>query len=405
MLVGAGTSAHAGPPKTLYDHIQDSWAFGEISVIEPLTYRDGGLYAFPGRITELIHARYGHPRSILVVYEVVDPEDPLPFDKGTTFVAPLRVLPRTKYWRDNLPNSPRHEVLGGRRYVFKGDDAAAVKVLGAAWAATLDMGMPDRKLRQGEIVSGALDSEVKVLMEDSVRFLTGRTLTHITEKATTAMLVFASSDAPEELRVGILEAVGRAGLEDAKPVLKKLGARADATGAAALRAQSLLGVSHTTAELVSFGDSKSDDVRAWAYGELAKQSGSDKSARSIVAALLESDAVDSVRIAACNGLGRSGSDGVISLLAGALLRGDGVSRTAAMALAEIGTSPAIEVLKGAIREGPSEATIGSVLAMLQVSKPCSDCKAFLVEQHKTHDEGAIRDLIAIVMQFDSQPDD
>lgn len=230
------TLVHADTTKTFYDYLKDSWAFGEIAVVAPLEYRDGGLLAFPGRITDLIHARYGKPRSVLVIYEVKDPAVPLPFEKDTSFVAPLRVLPRTKYWRDNLPTSPRHEVLGGVRYVFTGDDAARAKELGGAYAATLGMEMPDRKLRQGEIVAGALSSPVEVLRDDSVSFLSGRTLTHINEKATAAMTAFAAGDAPVDQRVAIIDAIGRAKLAGAKPQIEKLAKSGGEIGAAASRA-------------------------------------------------------------------------------------------------------------------------------------------------------------------------
>ncbi len=401
MLLCLGTAVHANQTKTFYDHIQDSWAFGVIDVIDPMKYRDGRLLAFPGRISELIHARYGKPRSVLVVHEVVKADDPVPFEKGRSFVAPLRVLPRTKYWRDNLPTTPRHEVLGGSRYAFSGDDVEGAKALGKAWAETLDMGMPDRKLRQGEIVAGALSSATGVLSEDSVNFLTGRTLTHITEKAYTDMLAFAGGDAPAKQRVGILDAIGRAGLTGAKPGLEKLAEHEDSIGAAALRALSLLGTERPTDEVAVLAKSKSGDVRAWAFGELAARSGDDSGALASVAALLESDDAENVRSSACDGLGRTGSDKVVPALRGALFRGDDSSRAAAMALAKVGSAAAVGVLKKAVAEGPSEAMIGSVVALKQVGKPCADCEAFLRQQHETHEDGAIRDLIAIVMQFNS----
>jgi len=240
-LLCLSSLGHAEAPKTFYDHLKDSWAFGEVSVIAPLEYRDGGLLAFPGRITELVRARYGQPRSVLIIYEVANPGDPLPFEEGTSFVAPIRVLPRTKYWRDNLPTSPRHEVLGGVRYVFKGEAADAAKKLGAAYASTLTMGMPERKLRQGEIVAEALTSPVAVLREDSVTFLSTRTLTHISEKAAAAMAAFAAGEAAEEQRIAILEAIGRAKLDRTRPQLEKLASGKGAVAEAASRALKELG--------------------------------------------------------------------------------------------------------------------------------------------------------------------
>jgi HEAT repeat protein len=405
MLAGIPAVASATRSDTFYDHIKASWAFGEIGVIEPMTYRGGMLLAYPGRITELIHARYGRPRSILLIHEITNAEEPSPFSKGTPFVAPLRVLPRTKYWRDNLPNTPRHEVLGGRRYVFTGDEATAAKELGKQYAATLGMDMPDRKLQQGELVAGALSSPVKVLSEDSAGYLSGRTLTHINAKASAAMIAYAAGEAPEKLRVAIIDAIGRAQLKDVTPGLEKLAKRNDATGAAALRALAAFGVERATAELLAFSQSEASGIRAFAYGQLGARAGTDKAAAAAIAKVVASDDTPaSIRIAAVEGLGRSEGDAAVALLRTAVWRGDFASRAAAMSLAQIGSESAVNVLKDAIREAPEEGMIGAVMAVPEVSKACSDCESFLLEQYQTHEDEGVRDQIAIVLQQEHDHD-
>jgi hypothetical protein len=392
-------TADAAPPKTFFDHVEDSWAFGEIGVMEPMKFREGRLLAYPGKITELVYARYGRPRSILLIHEIIDPEQPLPFEPGERFVAPLRVLPRTAYWRDNLPNTPRHQVLGGRRYIFKGDAAETAKKVGGAYAATIGRGMPDRKLDQVEIVADALTSPLAVLREDAVRYLSDRRLTHVREASAAKMSAFAASDAPVDQRIAIIGAIARAGLTSEGARLEKLGAGDDAVAAAALRAATTLGRPRTLEQLQSLTKAHDALVRAWAFEELGRRASTEPAALESAVAVLSSDEDAEVRAAAARGLGESRDAGAVDALAAAVERGDAVSRTAASALAAIGGDRAVTALKKAVVAGPSEGMIGAVMAMVELRSACKDCLEFLREQHRSHPEAAIRDLIAIVLEL------
>jgi HEAT repeat protein len=132
-------------------------------------------------------------------------------------------------------------------------------------------------------------------------------------------------------------------------------------------------------------------------GEIA---GTDEKAFQKVVAVLESDESVELRSAAGASLGKSGSSEAVEPLRKALLRGDFASRGAAVGLAELATSESIAVLKSAVIEGPNEARIAGVLALVR-SDPsqCTDCRSFLLEQLTENDDEAVRDLVTIVLEL------
>jgi hypothetical protein len=88
----------------------------------------------------------------------------------------------------------------------------------------------------------------------------------------------------------------------------------------------------------------------------------------------------------------------VAPLSAALGRGDGASEAAASALAVIGGPDAAQALKNAITGGSGNSESVAVIALADLRSGCSDCMAFLAEQHRTHPDESIRDLIAIVLE-------
>lgn len=404
VLFGAGPALGAAP-KTFFDLLDRAWAVGELRLSAALEYRDGRLLAFPAHLTDLVHARLGKPRTLMIVHER-NPADSEPFLKeGDQFLAAVGVLPDHSYWRDNLPVTKRHEILGGRRYVFKSSDPAAMetaKAIAGAYTATLALGMPERARRQAGVMVDALLSGVPVLAEDGLRaLLRSPRLARDLDGASVARLAaFLSDDSADPAVRGRLAlAAGEQGADSFVTVLEKLAGRDDAVAAAALAGLDHLERARPTAGLLSLLEADALELRIYAAETLGARAGADQAAMSAAVDLLAPQVEVESRLAAARGLGTSASPRAIDSLAEALSRGDAVTRTAAMGLARIGGPRVHGLLKEAITDGPGEAMVASVMAMVSLRDECADCLVFLAEQHDSHKESAVREMIAIMLEL------
>jgi HEAT repeat protein len=398
--------AGADRPKTYFDYVERAWASAEIELRSPMTYRDGFVLAYPGTLIDVVQARQGRPQSILLVEELTSKDDTSPVKEGERFFAPLQVLPDHSYWRDNLPATPRHGVLGGRRYIFSGTDLAPAKELTKAYAATLALEMPERRIRQQALIVDTLSSSVKVLREDAVRRLTSLPVPakQYDDKTIRRLAEYAKGNAVAADRASIVQVMGQAGMTAAIPDLQLLAQRDDVVGASALDALEALGQHRSTDGLVPLLDAKTPEVRAVAARELGEVGSKDAAAFARVSALLASDDLPAVRSAASKGLGTSEDPGAFDALDKAMLRADGASRDAAAAIAAIGGDRAVTLLKSGIVDGSGEAQVAALMALVNVKGACPDCAAFLREQKESHPEAAVRDLISVLLELNVKHD-
>jgi hypothetical protein len=247
-LVLLATSASAeihSQHHTLYDLAEHSWAVGVVMLGHPLTFREGKVLAFPSQIDDLVWAPKGtKPRNLMFVYEVgTDEKDHPYFNEHDVFLAPIRLLPEHSYWKDNLPNTPRHDLAGGRRYAFRGNDIPEVKKVLAEFLTASDKhGLEGQKAELRAVVGG-LGSPVAVVREDSVRFLADfPTLQRDFEDAEVpAVSNYLASRAPTEGKQTLVDALTKAKVMSMKPALTELAKRNDAIGALALRGLTNLG--------------------------------------------------------------------------------------------------------------------------------------------------------------------
>jgi len=398
--------AGADRPKTYFDYVERAWASAEIELRSPMTYRDGFVLAYPGTLIDVVQARQGRPQSILLVEELTSKDDISPVKEGERFFAPLQVLPDHSYWRDNLPATPRHGVLGGRRYIFSGADLAPAKELTKAYAATLALDMPERRIRQQALIVDTLSSSVKVLREDAVRRLTSLPVPakQYDDKTIRRLAEYAKGNAVAVDRASIVQVMGQAGMTAAIPDLQLLAQRDDVVGASALDALEALGQHRSTDGLVPLLSAKTPEVRSVAARELGELGSKDTAAFTRVSALLASDDLPAVRSAASKGLGTSEDPGAFDALDKAMLRADGASRDAAAAIAAIGGDRAVTLLKSGIVDGSGEAQVAAVMALVNVKGACPDCVAFLREQKESHPEAAVRDLISVLLELNVKHD-
>lgn len=243
LLPGLADAANTAP-RTLFEAAAGAWGVGTIRLGKPLKFREGKVLAFPSQFADLFWAPAGKPRNLMLVYEVPGDEADKPFfgDKDE-FFAPIRLLPEQSYWRDNLPSTSRHEVAGGRRNVFRGEEIAeAKKALGPFLEATRIRGK-DRRSAEAAAVAAALGSSVTRIREDAGAWLAAApNLDRILNDAALASLAaYLEGTSPAAERASLLTALAPARIMGLKPAFQAVAAGEDAAGAAAKAALAALG--------------------------------------------------------------------------------------------------------------------------------------------------------------------
>ena len=401
LALGLCSPALAGEPLTFFDNLERAWAVGRLKLMGPLEFRDGRVLAFPGHITDLAYAKVGRPRTILLVYEIPAGQDKASLEKGDVFFAPIGLLPTHSYWRDNLPPTNRHGILGGRRYVFRGKDMEAAEEVAKAYTSTFELAMPGRLQRAGEAVVGALSCPVAILQEDAVRYLLSShsLIDHLTPTATAKLGEFLKSDAPAGQRAGLARALGRAGVGGLADTLESLATGDDRVAAGALDGLDGLAKPRSIKRLDQLNLAKTVEVRAYAARALGLRSGVDQEARAKAVAILDGDDEDLVRASVAIGMGSAASKTTVEPLKRALYRGDTVSRSAALALAEVGSPEVARLLMEAVTDGPNETMAAAVTGIVTFKVVCEGCYEFLAEQHRSHKQQSVRDLIATLLEL------
>jgi hypothetical protein len=304
--------AAAAEDRTLFDLVEHAWAVGTLRLGKPLQFRDGKILAFPSQISDLLWAPNGtKPRNLMLIHERFrDDGDKSFLDYDDEIFAPLNLLPETSYWKDNLPNTPRHEVAGGRRYVFRGDDIAeARRVLEGYLVAHDTKGLERLSAKVGAVAS-ALSSKSPVLREDAARYLANfPTLARdFPASSLPAVSAYLAGPSPEEEKGALLQALAEAKVEGLQASLSELAAKDDVTGAFALGGLETLGAPIAADRLAVLARAKTAEVRAFAAQALGKRGGSDPEALALATKLLESAGeAHVVREAAALGLSASGS--------------------------------------------------------------------------------------------------
>lgn len=401
--VPASFAARVAPgSRTIFHHAESAWAVGTMKLGNSMPFRDGNILVFPSQISDLLWAPDAtKPRNLMLVYEVASDEKDKPvFQKGDEIFAPIRLLPDHSYWKDNLPNTRRHEIAGGRRYVFRGDQIAeARKTLGEYLAATQLKGM-ERWAGEVNAVAVALGSPVQVLREDAVKFFAVYpTLDRdFKDQALPPVVAYLKSDAPVADKASLIHSLTTAKVAAVKPVLEELAARDDAVAAAALRGLTKLGETVALDRLLRLSQSPSVEVKEYAAEALGMRAGQDEAAFERARTLLDAgNEPTPVREAAARGLGISKSTKAVPALAAAVERGDPASRVAGEALAETNSPEAAGLLSDILKKTEGEAAISAVAALGRV-RSCPQCATLLHEQHEAHRDPVVRNLIGVMLE-------
>ncbi|MFN2425757.1 MAG: HEAT repeat domain-containing protein [Candidatus Binatia bacterium] len=401
LVAGPATAVRVPPEsRTLFHHAENAWGVGTISLGKPLTFREGKILVFPSEFTDLLWAPDGtKPRSLMLIHEVfADDKEPF-FAQGEKIFAPIQLLPDHAYWKDNLPNTRRHGVHGGRRYVFRGAQIPEVRELLAAYLTSHDTKGMERWSGMVAAVAKALGSTIPVVREDAVRyFVVYPTLARdIDEKSLPLMAGFLSGDAPAAEKAALIDALAAGKVTSIMPTLAQLAARDDATGAAALAGLERFGEPATTERLLALAQSASVEMQAYAVEALGARAGTDSAALARVTEILAAPEPNSkLAAAASQGLARSKGDEVVAALAAAVAQGNSASRPAAQALAAIGGPAAEAALTTILKEKTGEAALAATVG-LGTMPGCRGCSALLRDQHDAHADPAVRSLAGVVL--------
>jgi len=406
VIVAAVSVSAAGPnePKTVFDQAQHAWAVGSVTLGTPMAFRNGRVLAFPTQIHDLLWAKQGEPRNLMLVYEVPAAEVDKPFfETGDVFFAPIQLLPEHSFWRDNLPNTPHHGIAGGRRNVFRGDEIAEARRVLERFLKAGEIKGKGRWGAELDAVAQALSSSVPRLIEDAVSSLSTSTRLagDFPVSAVEPVSRFLEGPRPEAERTQLIDALARSKVTAMAAELRKLSGGTGALAAAAMVALDQMGSGASQPRLMELSRSPSDEVRAYAARRLGDDRSGEKESFERALALLDPAQPPIVRQSAAGGLGWPGNLRAIEPLQAALMKGDAVAQVSAESLAAIGGERAGKALEQALVSGPAEAAAAAVDSLRHV-EGCSDCRKILLEQHTKHPEKGIRDLIGAALELPSR---
>lgn len=387
--------------RNLFQYAESAWGVGTVTLSQPMAFREGRVLVFPATFSDLLWAPgQAKPHNMMLVLEVSSEDKDKPYlAVGDVLFAPFRLLPENSYWRDNLPNTRRHEVAGGRRYMFRGEEIAEVRKVLLPYLAAHDLKTLDRWSGQVAAVVAALASPVVTVREDAARYLAWYpTLSRdFRDDQVPPVMAYLGGAAPIEERSSVANAMVSARLAVLAPGLRALADRDDATGAMALRALAGLGFAVGSDRLPVLSRATSPEVRAYAAEALGERAATDPAAAGRAGQIL-ADAKEqpAVRAAAATGLGRAGAASRPVLLA-AVEKGDEASRAAALALAGDGDPEAGAQLLGVLKTGRGEAAMAAAAALVTL-KNCPACVDGLRQQHEKHPDEEVRHLLGVLLE-------
>jgi len=400
VLPAVAGAAGGNEPRTLYEFAAKASAVAVVSLGSPKPFPDPLVLVFPVKVEELVRARDGGmPEGAVLVYQLgKDEKDSPPFREGDEILAFLRLLPDYSFWQEKLPNTRRLDLLGDRRYAFRGTEIAEAKrIVGDFLVATEKEGRDRSKAEIHAVVAG-LGSPIGVVREDSVLYLSLRPgLSRDFDEADIPIVArYLAGNAPTDEKVRLVDALTLEKVATIRPVLSDLATRTDATGAAALHGLANLGEWPPTDRLLALSTTTTIEVRAFAAEGLGRRAADDSAAMTRVTEILANEQSPAVIEAATRGLGTAGGAKVIRLLAATIERGEQSSLPAGDALATIGGPEATTALKRLLENGSGDAAAAAVKALNEM-RPCADCMKILNTEYRSHPDPEVRKLIGIVL--------
>ncbi|MFT4569166.1 MAG: hypothetical protein ACI8TX_002026 [Hyphomicrobiaceae bacterium] len=393
-LASPAAAARPVDERTLFTRVTDAWAFGTVRLQKPFEYRDGKLLAFAGTVGQVLHSSAPNARNLVLVWDVA--KEGRALEHGDSFLAPVELLPPYAYWRDNLPPTRRHGVSGGVRYVFVGDEEVEVRRALAPYISSLTAKAPGRWSQEVVGISSALASTNDVVRADAARHMGdyGRLTHYFSDEAAAHWRTFLKSDAPAEQKAFLAGAAGRYEFSSLTGALEALASADEAEATvAALGSLNALGVERTREQLDELAQSKSEVVRAWAWGQIAAGSGGNVENFAAVSERLASDPSVVTQDAILGGFGAGKVTEAGGVLAEALGADDPIGPTAAAALAALDAS---DSLGNALKKGQLPEALNAVTGLALIPD-CQPCAALLAEQAQSHAVAEVRERIAEVL--------
>jgi hypothetical protein len=403
LLAAAPAPAVREPdPTTLFQYCERAWGVGTIDLTRAKPYRDGKLLVYPGQFTDLVWAPNGtKPRNMMIVLEAWPDDDPAkPFlDDAVDIFAPVNVLPDNAYWKDNLPFTKRHQIPGGRRYIFRGDQIPEVRKIVETYMKAHETAGAQRLKEKVVAVAAALQSTIAYVREDAVTWFTEHPALarDFDDRALPSIKAYLSGNAPAEEKAKLIETLSAAKIESVKPLLQQQANTADASGAAALRALAATGEKDTTDALLEKSRSSSVEVQAYALRALGTRAGSEDAAFARCKEITDQVTSPSRLIAACaQGFGEARSDRTRELLVSMVERGDVGARESALVLGATGDPVATGELERILANSRGESALAATGGLSQASG-CTSCGKALEKAHHDHPDEMVRNMAGALL--------
>jgi HEAT repeat protein len=152
---------------------------------------------------------------------------------------------------------------------------------------------------------------------------------------------------------------------------------------------------------LTLSKSTSPEMRSYAAEALGRRAATDPAAAAKVREILADPSALMPATAAAEGLGKTGGDASVAILADSLAAGAGSAKASAAALAAIGGPAASAALIKTLKEQKGEAALAAVSVMGQM-QGCPDCVRTLEEQYKSHPDPEVRKLIGVLLEVPLQ---
>jgi hypothetical protein len=393
----------AGQPKTptLFDLLEKTWGVGTIHLSKPLTFRDGKLLVFPSQFTDLAWApKKTKPRNMMIVHEVWPDDKDKPFlENNQDIFAPILLLPDNSYWKDNLPFTNRHQIGGGRRYVFRGEQIPEARKVVDAYTKALDIEGSERLKERVVAVAAALESTIPYIREDAVTWFGEYPVLarDFDDRAIPSIKAYLAGGAPADEKSKLIKTLSDAKIDSVKPLLQEQASKGDAAGAAALRGLSESGEKESTDALLEKSRASSEDVQAYALEQLGERAGTEDAAFARCKEVVEKVSNPVPLILGCvRGLGEAKGERVDDLLASVVERGDTGSREAATVLGAKASPEGIADLTRILEEKRGESALAAAMGLSRVPG-CRPCGETLEHQHHDHPDEPVRNVIGILL--------
>lgn len=363
------------------------------SVVGSTAYDDGRLVVTELHVDKTLKGAITAPR--VAVVEMTDTSSRPVLAAETHGVAFLRRAPQSSYRNEHLPPGEYYELLPGHGAYIASDSHAAGKQIAALVARVIAPSRgtqhdpAERAKESRQLTFDLLGAPHPVLVQDGSASLALTRPPLTADELRVLSTALERVNLPERVRIELIRAVAKAGMEQAIPALRRIGAPPEVM-AAAWRALDRLGDPPETEAVVQRLVSPEAGVRGAAALEMLRRQGA--GAVSQVAPIVLADPDTAVRQSLVEALGALAAPQALPVLEQVFAEKDGtlIQVAGRSILAVGGDDAAASLARLAFVAPPPAQRYATVLLMTMDTK---EKKAPLERLRTTHPDQEVRRLI------------